>query len=133
MCAVERLAGAIAVNGEAERLLPRLHRVPERLVDDPQLRELGPFPGEFERDLLRERVKSGLAAARARGKVLGRRKGFPPKSDKLAPKVLKLVDGGIPIAPFRDSSKSTRTRYSASCSEQEGREPGPSRWNDPSV
>jgi len=49
---------------------------------------------EFERDLLRERVKSGLAAARARGKVLGRQKGFRPKSDKLAPKVLKLVDGG---------------------------------------
>ena len=33
---------------------------------------------EFERDLLRERVKSGLAAARARGHVLGRKKGFRP-------------------------------------------------------
>jgi DNA invertase Pin-like site-specific DNA recombinase len=33
---------------------------------------------EFERDLLRERVKSGLAAAKARGKVLGRKKGFRP-------------------------------------------------------
>ena len=33
---------------------------------------------EFERDLLRERVKSGLAAARARGQVLGRKKGFRP-------------------------------------------------------
>ena len=29
---------------------------------------------EFERDLLPERVKSGLAAARARGRVLGRQK-----------------------------------------------------------
>jgi hypothetical protein len=36
---------------------------------------------EFERDLLRERVKSGLAAARARGRVLGRQKGFRPKLD----------------------------------------------------
>jgi DNA invertase Pin-like site-specific DNA recombinase len=27
---------------------------------------------EFERDLISERVKSGLAAVRARGKVLGR-------------------------------------------------------------
>lgn len=32
---------------------------------------------EFERDLLRERVRSGLAAARARGKVLGRQPGQP--------------------------------------------------------
>lgn len=41
----------------------------------------------FERDLIRERVCSGLAAAKARGKVLGRRPGQRP-SDRLAPKVL---------------------------------------------
>jgi DNA invertase Pin-like site-specific DNA recombinase len=46
---------------------------------------------EFERDLISERVKSGLAAAKARGKVLGRQKGERPKSDRLAPKVLALV------------------------------------------
>jgi len=46
---------------------------------------------EFERDLISERVKSGLAAARARGKVLGRQKGVRPKSDRLTPKVLALV------------------------------------------
>ena len=49
---------------------------------------------EFERELLRERVRSGLAAARARGKRLGRRPGQRPKSDRLAPKVLALVDAG---------------------------------------
>jgi DNA invertase Pin-like site-specific DNA recombinase len=49
---------------------------------------------EFERDLLRERVRSGLAAARARGKVLGRKQGQRPKSDRLAPKVLALVAAG---------------------------------------
>jgi len=49
---------------------------------------------EFERDLLRERVRSGLAAARARGQALGRQKGFRPKSDKLAPKVMKLIETG---------------------------------------
>jgi DNA invertase Pin-like site-specific DNA recombinase len=49
---------------------------------------------EFERDLLRERVRSGLAAARARGKVLGRKPGQRPKSDRLAPKVLALVAVG---------------------------------------
>jgi len=46
---------------------------------------------EFERDLISERVKSGLSAARARGKVLGRQKGERPKSDRLAPKVMALV------------------------------------------
>jgi len=49
---------------------------------------------QFERDLLSERVKSGLAAARARGKKLGRQKGDRPKSDRLAPKVIKAVEGG---------------------------------------
>jgi DNA invertase Pin-like site-specific DNA recombinase len=49
---------------------------------------------EFERDLLRERVRSGLAAARTRGKVLGRRPGQRPKSDRLAHKVLALVAAG---------------------------------------
>ena len=49
---------------------------------------------EFERDLLRERVRSGLAAARARGRVLGRQTGQRPKSDRLAPKVLTLVEAG---------------------------------------
>ena len=43
---------------------------------------------QFERDLISERVKSGLAAARARGKKLGRQPGQRPKSDKLAPKVI---------------------------------------------
>ena len=36
---------------------------------------------QFERDLLRERVRSGLAAARAHGKKLGRQPGQRPKSD----------------------------------------------------
>ncbi|MFP3385647.1 recombinase family protein [Tritonibacter sp. SIMBA_163] len=49
---------------------------------------------QFERDLLSERVKSGLAAARARGKKLGRQPGQRPKSDKLAPKVLQAIENG---------------------------------------
>jgi putative DNA-invertase from lambdoid prophage Rac len=49
---------------------------------------------QFERDLLSERVKSGLAAARARGKKLGRQPGQRPVSDKLAPKVIQAVTDG---------------------------------------
>lgn len=49
---------------------------------------------EFERDLISERVKSGLTAAKARGKKLGRQKGQRPKSDRLTPQVLKFVEEG---------------------------------------
>ena len=49
---------------------------------------------QFERDLLSERVKSGLAAARARGKKLGRQPGQRPKSDKLTPTVIQAVSEG---------------------------------------
>ena len=65
-----------------------------RAVEDRMMAAMLAGIAEFERDLLRERVRSGLAAARARGKVLGRQLGQRPKSDRLAPKVLALVDAG---------------------------------------
>jgi putative DNA-invertase from lambdoid prophage Rac len=49
---------------------------------------------EFERDLIRERVKSGLAAAKVRGVVLGRQRGQRP-SDKKAKRVLSLHADGL--------------------------------------
>ncbi len=49
---------------------------------------------QFERDMLSERVRSALAAARARGRKLGRETGVRPKSDRLSPKVLALVAEG---------------------------------------
>ncbi len=49
---------------------------------------------EFERDLVRERVRSGIAAARARGQKLGRQPGQRVKADRLAPKVLQMVEQG---------------------------------------
>ena len=49
---------------------------------------------EFERELMVERIRSGIAAAKARGKKLGRQHGQRPKSDRLAPKVLALVAQG---------------------------------------
>ena len=44
---------------------------------------------EFEHDLLRERVTSGIAAAKARGQTFGRRAGYRP-SDRHAPEVIRL-------------------------------------------
>src|SRR5262249_59056139 len=64
---------------------------------------------EFERDLIRERVKSGLAAAKARGVKLGRQLGQRP-SDKKAKKVLTLHEEGLSyrlIARNRGLSKNT--------------------------
>jgi putative DNA-invertase from lambdoid prophage Rac len=49
---------------------------------------------EFERDLLRERIRSGIAAAKARGKRFGRYPGHRIKSDRLAPKVLQRIEEG---------------------------------------
>lgn len=39
---------------------------------------------EFERDVIRERTKAGLAAARARGRVGGRKKGLTPEAEDKA-------------------------------------------------
>jgi putative DNA-invertase from lambdoid prophage Rac len=49
---------------------------------------------EFERDLIRERVRSGLLSARARGVKLGRQVGQRP-SDKKTKKVLALHKEGL--------------------------------------
>jgi len=49
---------------------------------------------EFERELIQDRIRSGIAAAKARGKRLGRQPGHRPKSDRLAGKVLALVQQG---------------------------------------
>ncbi len=49
---------------------------------------------EFERELIQERIRSGIAAAKTRGQRLGRQPGQRPKSDRLAPKVLALVAQG---------------------------------------
>ena len=62
---------------------------------------------EFERDLLRERVRSGIAAAKARGMPFGRRIGQRPKADRLAPKVLRLVEEG---RSYRDIAQEAKLR-----------------------
>ena len=65
---------------------------------------------EFERDLLRERIRSGIAAAKARGRTFGRKVGERPKADRLAPKVIRLLGEGRSyrfIAKELDLSKNT--------------------------
>lgn len=47
---------------------------------------------EFEAELIRERIKSGLANAKAKGKKLGRQPGTTARIERLTPKVLKLVE-----------------------------------------
>lgn len=46
---------------------------------------------EFEHDLLRERVRSGIAAAKARGQSFGRKRGYRP-SERHAPEVIRLAE-----------------------------------------
>jgi hypothetical protein len=72
---------------------------PNRYGTDP--RRINGLPpaerGEFNWDSapgLQERIRSGIAAAKARGKRLGRQPGQRPKSDRLAPKVLALLATG---------------------------------------
>jgi putative DNA-invertase from lambdoid prophage Rac len=48
----------------------------------------------FERELTQERIRSGIAAAKARGKRLGRQPGHRPKSDRLASQVMAFVANG---------------------------------------
>jgi DNA invertase Pin-like site-specific DNA recombinase len=57
---------------------------------------------EFERDLLSERVRSGIAAAQKRGVVFGWRPGQRVKADRFAPKVLKLVSEGQSYREIRE-------------------------------
>jgi putative DNA-invertase from lambdoid prophage Rac len=65
---------------------------------------------EFERELIQERIRSGMASAKARGKRLGRQLGQRPKSDRLTPRVLAMIDGGLSyraIGKQLDISKNT--------------------------
>jgi DNA invertase Pin-like site-specific DNA recombinase len=67
---------------------------------------------EFERDLLCERIRSGMAAAKARGRKLGRQPGQRPKSDKLSPTVLAMISDSLSyrtIAKRLGISKNTVT------------------------
>lgn len=64
---------------------------------------------EFERDLVSERVRSGLAAAKVKGKVLGRQIGQRTKSDRLAPKVMRMVEDKVSYRTIAHDLKLSKT------------------------
>lgn len=65
---------------------------------------------EFERDLLRERVRSGVAAAQERGVRFGRQAGVRVKADRYTARVLKLrAEGGSYRQIARDLGLSKNT------------------------
>jgi DNA invertase Pin-like site-specific DNA recombinase len=64
---------------------------------------------EFERDLVRERVRSGVAAAKARGQKFGRQPGQRLKADKLGPKVLQMVQSGYSYRKIATSLHLSKT------------------------
>lgn len=57
---------------------------------------------EFERDLLRERVRSGMAAAKARGVTFGRHKGFAPTQRRKGALILSMNNEGKSIRKIAD-------------------------------
>jgi DNA invertase Pin-like site-specific DNA recombinase len=72
---------------------------------------------EFERDLISERVKSGLAVAKARGKRWSSGR-VRPKSDRLLPKVVARAEDAA-IAGSHASSVSARIPSLTSCNDTE--------------
>lgn len=67
---------------------------------------------EFERDLIRERTKAGLVAARARGRIGGRPKAMDQTKVRLAQAMMK--EPGMPVEVICRTlqvSKSTLYRY----------------------
>jgi DNA invertase Pin-like site-specific DNA recombinase len=66
---------------------------------------------EFERDLIRERVKSGIAAARAKGRKFGR----PRVSESAIEKVRQLRQQGKSYSQIAAASGVSRTKVSQLC------------------
>jgi DNA invertase Pin-like site-specific DNA recombinase len=64
---------------------------------------------EFERDIIRERTKAGLAAARARGRSGGRPRALPPK--KIAQLQALAADTSMAIPDILDTLKISRSTY----------------------
>ena len=69
---------------------------------------------EFERDLIRERTVAGLAAARARGRVGGRKPSLTPKKVQVARRMYEAGDSTVvEIAKVLGVSRATIYRHLA--------------------
>ena len=69
---------------------------------------------EFEREIIRERTNAGLAAARARGRVGGRKPGLDEDAQRKARIAASYYEEGMPvnqIAKDLDISKATLYKY----------------------
>lgn len=69
---------------------------------------------EFEREIIRERTNAGLAAARARGRVGGRKAGLSEDAQRKARIAASYYEEGMPvnqIAADLDISKATLYKY----------------------
>lgn len=64
---------------------------------------------EFERDLVQERVRSGVVAAKARGQKFGRQPGQRVKADKLGSQVLQMVSDRYSYRKIADSLNLSKT------------------------
>jgi DNA invertase Pin-like site-specific DNA recombinase len=65
---------------------------------------------EYERELIRERVMAGLAAARARGRKGGRRPKLAPEQQQLA---CQMAVSGIPITTIAQTLHCARHTVSS--------------------
>ena len=69
---------------------------------------------EFERDTIRERTKAGLSAAKARGRMGGKKKGLSPEAKKKAETAVMLYKhkkSAVEIAGFIGVGRATVYRY----------------------
>lgn len=64
---------------------------------------------EFERDLVRERVRSGVGVAKARGQKFGRQPGQRVKADEFGPKVLQMVLEGYSYRKIAEELNISKT------------------------
>lgn len=102
---LERRVGLISLNDPIDTTTPQ-----GRLVFN-----IFASLAEFERDLIRERTRAGLQAARARGRKGGRPSGLPPKAKATAMAAETLYnEGGMGIQEICDQlgiSKPTLYAY----------------------
>jgi putative DNA-invertase from lambdoid prophage Rac len=99
MAKLEALGVAFVVPGQIDMSTP-MGRMQAHLLS---------AVAEFERELIRERVRSGLANARARGKRLGR----PNATPRLMNKGLSLIRQGMAYRQAAEQSGGAFPRYCA--------------------